>query len=122
MISESLWITNVFVIGFIAFAFIIIYFFINLEAKNKEIKINDILVLLNKYSIVFGVVFVIIGVVFLIPLLTPWGVNIFWFDWYIKNYFMSIRGHLFLTGILLIVIGSILTIRSIRYYSQSTVK
>ncbi len=122
MNSESLWINNLFVIGFIAFAFIIIFFFINLEAKNKEIKINDILALLNKYSIVFGLVFVIIGVVFLIPLLTPWGVNIFWFDWYIKNYFMSIRVPLFLTGILLLVIGLILTNRYIRYNSQSTVK
>ena len=118
MISESLWINNVFVIGFIAFAFIVIYFFINLEAKNKEIKINNILALLNKYSIVFGVVFIIIGVVFLIPLLTPWGVNIFWFDWYIKNYFMPIRGHLFMTGILLIVIGLILTKRYIRNHAQ----
>ena len=138
MISESLWINNVFVIGFIAFAFIIIFFFIELEANNKQVKLKlrnffafvnkysmvifaflnkfwmVFFTFLKKYSIVFYVFFMIVGEVCVIPILNPCGVNIFWFDWYIKNYFMYIRVPLFLTGILLLVIGLILTNRYLR--------
>jgi hypothetical protein len=90
-----------------------------LEATNKELKLKpkETFAFLVKYSMVFGVVFVIIGAVFLIPYLTPWGVNLFWFDWFIKNYFWFIRLPLFLTGILLIVVGSILIIRYMRHKS-----
>ena len=104
-----------FVIGCFVFAFFVILFFMVLEAKNKEPKSKETVAFLKKYSMVFGVVFAIIGAVFLIPYLTPWGVNLFWFDWFIKNYFWSIRLPLFLTGILLIVIGSILIIRHMRH-------
>ena len=119
MISESLYLERVFAIGFFVFAFFVILFFMMLEARNKELKLrpNEISTFLDKYSMVFGVVFVIIGAVFLIPYLTPWGVNIFWFDWFIKNYFWFIRLPLFLTGILLLVIGLILIIRYMRHNS-----
>jgi hypothetical protein len=133
LIPESIWLRSLFAIGFTVFGFFVILFFIEVEAKNKEIKSKNILAFFNKYSMVifgflnksskiffgflykylmvFGVVFVIIGAVFLIPFLTPWGVNIFWFDWFIKNYFWSIRGPLFLTCILLLEIGLFLIIR-----------
>jgi len=117
--SESIYVNNVLAIGFFVFAFFVILFFMVLEAKNKELKLKpkETFAFLDKYSIVFGVVFVIIGAVFLIPYLTPWGVNIFWFDWFIKNYFWFIRLPLFLTGILLLVIGLILIIRYMRHKS-----
>ena len=119
MISESLYLERVFAIGFFVFAFFVILFFMMLEARNKELKLRpkEISTFLDKYSMVFGVVFVIIGAVFLIPYLTPWGVNIFWFYWFIKNYFWFIRLPLFLTGILLLVIGLILIIRYMRHNS-----
>jgi hypothetical protein len=119
VIPERFYLTSVFVIGLLVFAFFVILFFMVLEAKNKELKLKpkEIFAFLNKYSMVFGVVFVIIGAVFLIPYLTPWGVNIFWFDWFIKNYFWFIRLPLFLTGILLLVIGLILIIRYMRHNS-----
>ena len=119
MISESLYLERVFAIGFFVFAFFVILFFMMLEARNKELKLRpkEISTFLDKYSMVFGVVFVIIGAVFLIPYLTPWGVNIFWFDWFIKNYFWFIRLPLFLTGILLLVIGLILIIHYMRHNS-----
>jgi hypothetical protein len=119
VIPESLYLNTVFAIGFIVFAFFVILFFMVLEAKSKEPKLKpkEIFAFFDKYSMVFGVVFVIIGAVFLIPYLTPWGVNIFWFDWFIKNYFWFIRLSLFLTGILLLVIGLILNIRYMRHSS-----
>jgi hypothetical protein len=104
-------------IGFFVFAFFVILFFMVLEAKNKELKPKETVAFLDRYSIVFGVVFVIVGAVFLIPYLTPWGVNLFWFDWFIKNYFWFIRLPLFLTGILLLVVGLILIIRYMRHKS-----
>ncbi|KON33905.1 hypothetical protein AC477_01015 [miscellaneous Crenarchaeota group-1 archaeon SG8-32-1] len=83
--------------------------------KEQKLKVNKILLLLNKYSPVFGVVFVIIGAVFLITTLIEYGVNIIWVDWYIKNYFWHLRLPLLLTGFLLLVIGLILIIRYIRH-------
>ena len=117
MSSESIYVNNVLAIGFFVFAFFVILFFMVLEAKNKELTPKEIFAFLNKYSMMFGVVFAIIGAVFLIPYLTPWGVNIFWFDWFIKNYFWFIRLPLFLTGILLLWIGLILIIRHKRHTS-----
>jgi hypothetical protein len=81
--------------------------------KEQKLKVNKILVFLNKYSPVFGVVFVIIGAVFLITTLIKYGVNIIWVDWYIKNYFWHLRFPLLLTGFLFLVIGLILIIRYI---------
>ncbi|MEJ2272746.1 MAG: hypothetical protein P8X91_09815 [Candidatus Bathyarchaeota archaeon] len=88
-----------------------------LEAKKKEPKLrsNKIFLFINKFSAVFGSFFIIIGILFLATPLIPYGVNIFWFDWYIKNYFWFwyIRLSLFLTGFLFLVIGLILIIRYI---------
>ena len=113
MIPESVYLDSVLVFGSFIFAFFVILFFMELEARNKEPKLKpkEVFAFFDKYSMVFGLFFVIIGAVFLIPYLTPWGVNIFWFDWFIKNYFWFIRLPLFLTGILLLVIGLILIIR-----------
>ena len=60
-----------------------------LEAKKKEPKLgpNKILAFINKFSTVFGTFFIFAGVLFLTTTLIPYGTNIFWFDWYIKNYF-----------------------------------
>ena len=86
-----------------------------LEAKEKEPKLgpNKILAFIYKFSMVFGTFFVIVGVLFLATTLIPYGVNIFWFDWYIKNYFWfwHVRLSLFLTGFLFLVIGLFLIIR-----------
>jgi hypothetical protein len=43
-------------------------------------------------------------------------------EWFVKEYYGFIRGHLLLIGILLLVIGLILIIRYIRRNSQSTIK
>jgi len=43
-------------------------------------------------------------------------------EWFIKNYYVFIRGQLLLIGILLLAIGLILIIRYIRRNSQSTIK
>ncbi|MEJ2242896.1 MAG: hypothetical protein P8Y18_12280, partial [Candidatus Bathyarchaeota archaeon] len=88
-----------------------------LEAKKNEPQLgpNKILVFINKFSRIFGGFFIIIGVLFLVTTLIPWGVNIFWFDWYIKNYFWFwyIRIPLLLSGFLFLGIGLILIIRYI---------
>ncbi|MEJ2272745.1 MAG: hypothetical protein P8X91_09810 [Candidatus Bathyarchaeota archaeon] len=81
MIPESLWINSVLAIGFLVFALVLILFFINLEAKNKGIKLKPkkIFVSISKHSVVFGVIFIIIGATFLIPILFG-SENIFLFD------------------------------------------
>ena len=43
-------------------------------------------------------------------------------EWFIKNYYVFIRGQLLLIGILLLAIGLILIIRYIRRNPQSTIK
>jgi hypothetical protein len=43
-------------------------------------------------------------------------------EWFVREYYGFIRGHLLLIGILLLVIGLILIIRYIRRNSQSTIK
>ncbi len=103
-------------IPFLFFGLILIIRYIfETMTKEQKIRAKKILVFLNKYSPVFGVVFVIIGAVFLITTLIKYGVNIIWVDWYIKNYFWHLRLPLLLTGFLLLVIGLILIIRYIRH-------
>ena len=103
-------------IPFLMFGLILIIRYIfETMTKEQKLKAKKILVFLNKYSPVFGVVFVIIGAVFLITTLIKYGVNIIWVDWYIKNYFWHLRLPLLLTGFLLLVIGLILIIRYIRH-------
>ena len=90
-----------------------------LEAKKKEPKLgpNKILAFINKFSTVFGTFFIFAGVLFLTTTLIPYGTNIFWFDWYIKNYFWFwyVRLSLFVAGFVFLVIGLFLFIRTIRH-------
>jgi len=112
---------QLFLVGFslLVFGFILIIRY-TIEAKKKEqhVEPNKILVFLNKYLMIFGVVFIIIGVTFLIPVLTPLGINIFWLDWHIKNYFWYLRPQLLLTGFLFLVIGLISIIPYIRHNTR----
>ena len=116
---------QLFLVGFslLVFGFILIirYIFETMTMEQK-LKAKKILVFLNKYSPVFGVVFVIIGAIFLITTLIKYGVNIIWVDWYIKNYFWHLRIPLLLTGFLLLIIGLISIIRYIRHNLRSKPK
>ena len=71
MIPESLWTNSVLAIGSFIFALVLILFFINIEAKNKELKINfkKIFASVSKYSIVFGIIFIIVGAAFLVSII-----------------------------------------------------
>ncbi len=90
-----------------------------LEANRKEPKQrpNKILAFIFKFSTVFGTSFVIVGLLFLATTLIPYGTNLFWFDWYIKNYFWYwyVRVSLFFAGFIFLVIGLFLINRYIRH-------
>ena len=92
---------------------LIIRFVLEIRKKEPKQRPNKIFVFINKFSVIFGTFFVIIGILFLITTLIPWGESIFWFDWYIKNYFWFwyIRVPLLLSGFLFLGIGLILVIR-----------
>lgn len=91
----------------------IIRFVLEIRKKEPKQRPNKIFVFINKFSMIFGMFFVIIGVLFLITTLIPWGESIFWFDWYIKNYFWFwyIRVPLLISGFLFLGVGLILVIR-----------
>jgi len=66
---ENLWINSVITLGAILFAFLVILFFMILEGKKKDINPNSVVAFIDKYSLVFGVVFIIIGLALWIPIL-----------------------------------------------------
>lgn len=71
LIPEILWINSVLAIGSFVFALILILFFIRIEGGNKEIKLKPkkIIASTSKHSEIFGVLFLIVGAIFLIPIL-----------------------------------------------------
>jgi len=75
---ENLWINSAITIGAIMFAFFVILFFMRLEGKKKNINPNSIVAFIDKYSLVFGVVFIIIGLALWIPILNG-SESMFWF-------------------------------------------
>jgi hypothetical protein len=76
---ENLWINSVITLGAIAVAFFVILFFMILEGKKKDINPSNIVVFIDKYSLAFGVVFIIIGGLALwIPILNG-SESMFWF-------------------------------------------
>jgi hypothetical protein len=95
---------------------LIIRYVIKANEKVLNLVTNKILVFIYKFSTVFGTSFVIVGLLFLATTLIPYGTNLFWFDWYIKNYFWHwyVRLSLFFTGFLFLVIGLFLINRYIR--------
>jgi hypothetical protein len=66
---ENLWINSAIILGAIGFAFFVILFFMILEGKKKDINPSNIVIFIDKYSLVFGVVFVIVGLALWIPIL-----------------------------------------------------
>ena len=78
MIPEQLWINSAITLGAIAFAFLVILFFMRLEGKNESINPSNVVAFVNKYSLVFGAVFIIIGLALWIPILNG-SESIFWF-------------------------------------------
>jgi len=66
---ENLWINSAMTLGAIAVTFFVILYFMRLESKKKNINPNSIVAFIDKYSLVFGVVFIIIGLALWIPIL-----------------------------------------------------
>ena len=69
MNPENLWINVAITLGAIAVTFFVILYFMRLEGKKKNIKPNSIVAFIEKYSLVFGVLFIIIGLALWIPIL-----------------------------------------------------
>lgn len=78
MFPESLWINSAIILGMIAFAFFVILFFMRLESKEENINPSNIVAFIDKYSLVFGVVFIIVGLALWIPILNG-SESMFWF-------------------------------------------
>jgi hypothetical protein len=66
---ENIWVNSAITIGFIAFAFFVILFFMRLEGKKEGVNPSNIVAFIDKYSLVFGVVFIIVGLALWIPIL-----------------------------------------------------
>jgi hypothetical protein len=81
---ENLWINSAITLGAIAFAFIVILFFMRLDAKNGNIEPNNIVSFIDKYSLAFGAVFVIVGLALWIPILngSEWMLGFEWQYWW----------------------------------------
>lgn len=69
MNPENIWINSAITLVAIILAFFVILFFMRLEGKKKNINPNSIVAFIDKYSLVFGVVFIIIGLALWIPIL-----------------------------------------------------
>jgi hypothetical protein len=91
--------------------------------KNRFGSIKKI----KNYSLPVGITSAILGgFLITLPSLFLTDSELIWIpeteEWFVKEYYGFIRGHLLLIGILLLVIGLILIIRYIRRNSQSTIK
>ncbi|MBA7640210.1 hypothetical protein ES703_47875 [subsurface metagenome] len=79
MNPENLWINSAITLCAIAVTFFVILYFMRLEGKKKNIKPNSIVAFIDKYSLVFGVVFIIVGLALWIPILNG-SESMFWFE------------------------------------------
>jgi hypothetical protein len=66
---ENLWINNIITICAIAFAFVVILFFMRLDSKEEGIKPSKVVSLITKYSLLLGVIFIVIGLIIWSPIL-----------------------------------------------------
>jgi len=66
---ENIWINSAITLGAIAVTFFVILYFMRLEGKKKNINPNSIVAFIDKYSLAFGVVFIIVGLALWIPIL-----------------------------------------------------
>lgn len=80
MNPENLWINSAITLGAIAFAFFVILLFMRLEGKKQNINPSNIVAFINKYSLVFGVVFIIIGLTLWTPILNG-SESVFGYEW-----------------------------------------
>ena len=78
MNPENLWINSAITLGAIALTFFVILFFMILESKKKDINPSNIVAFIDKYSLAFGVVFIIVGLALWIPILNG-SESMFWF-------------------------------------------
>ena len=69
MNPENLWINNIITICAIAFAFVVILFFMRLDSKEENIKPSKVVSLITKYSLLLGVIFIVIGLIIWTPIL-----------------------------------------------------
>ena len=69
MNPENIWINSAIFLGVIAFAFLVIIFFMRLESKKENTEPSNVISFMNKYSLIFGVVFIIVGLALWIPIL-----------------------------------------------------
>ena len=69
MNPENIWINSAITLGAIAFTFFVILYFMRLEGKKKNKNPNSIVAFIDKYSLVFGTVFIIIALALWIPIL-----------------------------------------------------
>jgi hypothetical protein len=91
--------------------------------KNRFGSIKKI----RNYSLPIGITSAILGgCLITLPSIFLTDSELIWIpeteEWFVREYYGFIRGHLLLIGILLLVIGLILIIRYIRRNSQSTIK
>jgi len=66
---ENLWINTAITLGAITFAFFVILYFMRLEGKKENINPSNVIAFIDKYSLVFGAVFIIVGLALWIPIL-----------------------------------------------------
>jgi hypothetical protein len=75
---ENLWINGAITLGAIVVTFFVILYFMRLEGKKENINPSNVVAFIDKYSLVFGAVFIIVGLALWIPILNG-SESIFWF-------------------------------------------
>lgn len=60
MHPENIWINSAIALGAIVVTFFVILYFMRLERKKESINPSKVVAFINKYSLVFGVVFIIL--------------------------------------------------------------
>ncbi|TRZ53438.1 MAG: hypothetical protein D4S01_01335 [Dehalococcoidia bacterium] len=69
MNPDNIWINVAITLGAIAVTFVVILYFMRLERKKESINPSKVVAFVNKYSLVFGAVFIIVGLALWIPIL-----------------------------------------------------
>jgi len=76
--SEQLWSNTVTTWGWIAFAALLILFFMSLEGRRKEMNPGNFAAFICKHRLAFSVALIVVGLAFLYPILNG-SQTLFWF-------------------------------------------
>jgi hypothetical protein len=66
---QNLWNDSAIIIYAFVFVFVVILFFMILERREEKIKASKVVAFIRKYSLIFGVAFLVIGLIIWTPIL-----------------------------------------------------